>query len=562
MSSDDKVVGRQDDLPLNAVLGSDLALSISDALRDDDPLVWVNGAFTRLTGYPAEEVLGRNCRFLQGADTDPVAVARIRTALDEQRAVATVIRNYRRDGTPFWNQVVISPVVDESGRVTHHIGIQVDVTDRVVAERAQDLEIDVPHEATARLDLLARISDELAQRLEYDDAVDALGDIAVPALATWGFVAVTDDRGRFDRIHLAVADPADREAAQALADEDIGWLSRAPKIIEALTSGPGFVATPYAIDVASLPGRTTPTQLELLRRLGLGSAMVVPLWARDRVLGVLTLVAVDGFTADAVVTAAHLGRRAGLALDNVRLFLAERSAAVTLQRSLLPEIPAIPGLDVAAAYIPSARRAEVGGDWFDVLPLPDGAVGLAVGDVVGHDLLAAAAMGQLRSLLRSYAWEGSSPGHVLARADELVRGLDIADIATCAYLRWESSGSGAHVTYARAGHPPPLLRLTGGEVLALDDGLSTPIGVAGPGGAEAKVDVPTGATLVLYTDGLVERRDRGLREGIEALAAALSALPDDADATAVKDRLVEAFVGDHQEDDVCLLVVRRALPTT
>lgn len=562
MSSDDKVVGQQDDLPLNAVLSSDLALSISDALRDDDPLVWVNGAFTRLTGYPPEDVLGRNCRFLQGADTDPIAVSRIRTALDQQRAVATVIRNYRRDGSPFWNQVVISPVVDESGRVTHHIGIQVDVTDRVESERHHDLDVDVPHQATARLDLLARISDELAQHLEYDDAVDALGDIAVPALATWGFVAVTDDRGKFDRIHLVVADPEDRATARALAHEDISWLSRAPKIIEALTSGPGFVATPYAIDVAGLPGRTTPAQLDLLRRLGLGSAMVVPLRARDRVLGVLTLVAVDGFTADAVVTAAHLGRRAGLALDNVRLFLAERTATLTLQRSLLPEIPQIPGLDIAAAYIPSGRRAEVGGDWFDVLPLPDGAIGLTVGDVVGHDLRAAAVMGQLRSLLRSYAWEGSSPGEVLTRVDGLVRGLDIADIATCVYLRWRSTDVGADVTYARAGHPPPLLRLAGGEVRSLDGALRTPLGLEGSGGTEGTVVVPVGATLVLYTDGLVERRDRGLRDGIAALTTELGAVPDDADATMVRDLLVKTFVGTHQEDDVCLLVVRRAPPTS
>jgi serine phosphatase RsbU (regulator of sigma subunit) len=171
-------------------------------------------------------------------------------------------------------------------------------------------------------------------------------------------------------------------------------------------------------------------------------------------------------------------------------------------------------------------------------------------------------MGQLRSLLRSYAWEGSSPGEVLARADELVRGLDIADISTCAYLRWRSNGEGAHVTYARAGHPPPLLRLEGGVVRALDEGLSTPIGLAGPGGAEATIDVPASATLVLYTDGLVERRDRGLREGIALLTQELSALPDDLDATSVKDRLVERFVGPHQEDDVCLLVVRRARPTS
>jgi serine phosphatase RsbU (regulator of sigma subunit) len=171
-------------------------------------------------------------------------------------------------------------------------------------------------------------------------------------------------------------------------------------------------------------------------------------------------------------------------------------------------------------------------------------------------------MGQLRSLLRSYAWEGSSPGEVLARADELVRGLDIADIATCVYLRWRSTDDGARVTYARAGHPPPLLRLGGGEVVALDGALRTPIGLAGSGGAEGVVDVPVGATLVLYTDGLVERRDRGLRDGIAALAAELSTVPDDVDAAAVRDRLVTTFVGTHQEDDVCLLVVRRALPTT
>ncbi|MET0789167.1 MAG: SpoIIE family protein phosphatase [Cellulomonas sp.] len=560
MSSDDDVMSA-----LDAVLASDLALSISDALQPGEPLVWVNAAFVRLTGYPADEVLGRNCRFLQGADTDPLVVARIRTALDEGRVSASVISNYRRDGSQFWNQVVISPVVDETGRVTHHIGIQADVTDRIDADRARardDLGLDLVEQSSARLELLARVSDEMAQHLDYDAAVDALGDVAIPALATWGFVAITDDRGRFSRVHLVAGDPHDRDAARALANEDVGWLSRSPKIAEALTSEPGFVATPYSIDVSGLPGRTTPGQLALLERLGLGSAMVVPLRARDRVLGVLTLVAVHGFSADAVVTAAHLGRRAGLALDNVRLFLAERTAALTLQHSLLPEIPRIAGLDVATAYVPSTRRTEVGGDWFDVLPLPDGAIGLAVGDVVGHDLRAAAAMGQLRSLLRSYAWEGSSPGEVLARADELVRGLDIADIATCAYLRWHSTEDGAQVTYARAGHPPPLLRLAGGEVLALDEGLSTPIGLAGPGGAEAKIDVPAGATLVLYTDGLVERRDRGLREGIAALTATLSALPDDADATVVKDRLVEAFVGAHQEDDVCLLVVRRALPTS
>jgi serine phosphatase RsbU (regulator of sigma subunit) len=283
--------------------------------------------------------------------------------------------------------------------------------------------------------------------------------------------------------------------------------------------------TPYAIDVTSLPRRTTPAQLEALRVLGLGSALVVPLRARDRVIGVLTLAheSLDGFGPEVVVTAAHLGRRAGLALDNVRLFLAERDAAITLQHSLLPEIPPLPGLDVAATYVPSARQAEIGGDWFDVLRVRDGSIGLAVGDVVGHDLRAAATMGQLRSLLRAAAWEGDRPARVLARVDEVVRGLDIAGIATCVFARWEPEGDGARLTYARAGHPPGMLRLPDGEVRRLEGALRTPIGIGDPVDAasaagEVEVHVPAGATLVLYTDGLVERRDRGLRDGIAELA--------------------------------------------
>jgi len=535
----------------------DVAVCVTDPRLPDDPVVWVNDAFTRTTGYPADEAVGRNCRFLQGPETDPVAVAQVRAALDEGHVAATVLRNHRRDGSAFWNQLVIGALHDDAGAVTHRVGVLVDVTARVGADPVRS---GLDLHAGSRLELLARVSDELARHLDYEAAVDALADLAVPALATWGFVAVTDDRGRFEHVHVVAGDTDAGELAQALADQDLGWLRRAPSISEALATHPGYVALPYEIDTAGLPARTTPSQLALLRRLGLGSALVVPLRARDRVIGVLCLVheKPDGFTPDTVVTAAHLSRRAGLALDNVRLFLAQRTAALTLQHGLLPEIPTIPGLDVAAQYVPSARLAAVGGDWFDVLPLPDGTVGLAVGDVVGHDLAAAASMGQLRSLLRSFAWDGAAPARVLARTDELVRGLDVADIATCVYARL-SAPDGARLEYARAGHPPPLLRLPGGTVTRLDGVLGTPIGIAGPGRptTEEVVDLPHGSTLVMYTDGLVERRDRGLRDGIDALATALTAIPDDATATQVRDRLVAELLGEHQEDDVCLLVVRR-----
>lgn len=544
------------DLHTRAAIASDLSFTISDPNQPDDPLIWVNPAFERVTGYSAEDAVGRNCRFLQGEHTDRAVVGRMREALDAGVTIADTLLNYRKDGTPFWNQVVISPVLDSEGRVTHHVGIQADVTARIDSQVARETALDRARVSTERLELLAEVSGTLAQHLDYGTAVTALAELAVPRLATWGFVAVTNDRGGVETLHVATRDPGSRAAAEALEHDDVSWLTRSPSVQEALASDLGHVAAPFPVDVASLPGRTTRAQLELLERLGLAHALVVPLRARDRVLGVMCLVVGPGaaFSEDDVVTAAHIGHRAGLGLDNVRLYAREREAALTLQRSLLPEIPDLPGLDVAAAYIPALRRAQVGGDWFDVLALPDGAVGLAVGDVVGHDLNAAASMGQLRSVLRSYAWAGDPAAAVVGRLDELVRGLGMADIATCVYLRLEDGA--AH--YTRAGHPPPLLRAPDGEVAWLDAGLTTPVGIPTLGRPieEGRVLLEPGATLVIYTDGLVERRDRSLREGMDALGAELRGLAVDASAEQVCSALLARFVEEDQEDDVCLLVVR------
>lgn len=555
---------RAGDLHARAAMASELSFTISDPHAEDDPLVWVNPAFERVTGYTAADSVGRNCRFLQGPGTDRATVDRLREALRRGETFAETLLNYRKDGTPFWNQVVISPVLDADGVITHHVGIQADVTERVELERARDEALDEARVTSERLQLLAEVVDALAHHLDYADAVDALADVAVPALATWGFVTVTTDAGRIERIHIATTHPGSAGAARILETEDISWLTRSPSVAAALASESGYVAAPFRVDLASLPDRTTPRQLEALEALGLGSALVVPLRARDRVIGVLCLVhdSVDGFPRSVVDTAAHLGQRAGLALDNVRLYLREREAALTLQHSLLPEIPDVEGLDIAASYVPAVHRAQVGGDWFDVLPLPDGALGLAVGDVVGHDLRAAASMGQLRSVLRSYAWSGEHAGRVIAHLDELVRGLGMADISTCVYLRLEVTDGDAEgsrrLTYSRAGHPTPLLRLPGGEVVALDGALSTPIGVTtlGEPAPQAEQLMPRGSVLVVYSDGLVERRDRSLREGIAELTRTLAALPAGASAAEVRDELVERLVLARQEDDVCLLVVR------
>jgi len=538
-----------------------LAMTVSDPRLPGDPVVWANTAFTALTGYPLDEVRGRNCRFLQCEDTDPEAVARLRAALERGDDVQEVLLNTRKDGSQFWNQLAITQLRDAAGQVTHRVGVQVDVTAEAVGEAARTLELSLMHRTADRLELLARMGEELSRHLEVDDAVDALADLVVPRLATWGFVAMASETGHMERVHVVTADPEHAAVAHALGTQGTTWLTRSPRVAQTLGAGDDHVPMPMPVDVASLPSRTTPDELRLLRTLGLGSALLVPLTGRDRVLGVLCLVHrdTDGFDRETVVTAAHLGRRAGVLLENVRLYLAERDAALTLQHSLLPVLGDVGGLDVAASYLPSGRRAEVGGDWFDAFVLPDGAVSLAVGDVVGHDLRAAASMGQLRSLLRASVWRGDRPGEALERLDGLVRALDVADIATCVLVRWERTPTGARLTWASAGHPPVLVRLPGGQVQGLDGARSTPIGLppVRPGTApEAATDVPHGAFVVLYSDGLVERRDRGLREGIETLSAALAAVPGDATASQVCDALTGALVDEHQEDDVCLLVVR------
>ncbi len=367
----------------------------------------------------------------------------------------------------------------------------------------------------------------------------SLAETVVAETADWGAVAMVNERGRVEQLHVAATDPALRDAAEELEGLPTTWFTRAPAVRAALRPE-ADPAQPYPIDRESLAGRTTRDQLAVLERLGLGTALVVPLRARERPLGVIMLVRRGAsFAPEHVATAGHVAHLAGLSLENVRLFERERTVALTLQRRLLPEVPHVDGLDVAATYLPAQHPAEVGGDWFDVLALPDGATGLAVGDVVGHDMSAAASMGQLRSVLRSYAWSGEPAGRVIERLDELVRGLGMADVATCVYLRLADG----HLEYSRAGHPSPAVLLPTGAVRTLDGGLRTPVGVRSLTSvtAQAEADLPVGATLVAYSDGLVERRDRGLREGLLALHVALAAAPAGAGAGAIRDHLIDAL---------------------
>ena len=548
-----------------AVVAAGLSFTISDPRLPDNPLVFVNPAFERTTGYSREEVEGTNCRFLQGPATDPAAVQAVRDALAAEEHATVTLLNYRKDGSAFWNELSLSPVYDASGTLSHYVGIQSDVTTRVAVEHERERHLAAERAARSeaeraqrRLALLAEATSMLAATLDVDESLDRLTSLVVPLMADWCTVHLLTPEGRVQRVAARHRD-ADREPLlrrlEELQPEGLTSRSRTAGV---LGGGPP-VLVDHIDDAVLVNGIDDPELLETYRALGLRSAMVVPLRARRQVLGALSLFA-DGsgrtFDDDDLATAADLARRAALTVDNARLYQREHEVAEQLQRSLLPQLPAVPGLDRAARYLPGSTAAQVGGDWYDLFRLPDGPVGLAIGDVMGHDMAAAASMGQLRSVLQSYAWQGSEPDVVLDRLDQLVQGLDMAQLATCLYGRLElptADGPG-RLRVANAGHLPLALRSPDGTVRLVATEPALLVGAAlGTDRTTVEEPVEPGSVLVLYTDGLVEHRGRSLDEGLAALQVALSSAPDDAER--ICDHLLAELAGD-LEDDVALLVVR------
>ena len=520
-----------------AVVATDICFTISDPRQDDDPLVWVNPAFTRVTGYPFDEVVGRNCRFLQGPATDQAALQELREGMVQRRPVTVTLLNHRKDGTAFWNQLSVSPVFDGRGELVSFVGVQSDVSQRVVADaerdrafRAETTAREAAEQAQRRLLLMAEGTGLLSATLDAAELLRSLAHICVPELAEWSFVVGLDDHGQVAQA-AAAHSGGSRSELDVLTELVLG---RAPH-----AGSPA--ATAVADGVATLHRDLTPERLapffrtadglRLVTDLGIRSMLTIPLTARGRTLGVLTLArSEDDFADGDVEVATDLGRRAAMAVDNARLYQQELSVAVALQRSLLPALPEIAGVIAVAHYESASAAAAVGGDFYDLIALPDGAVAMAIGDVAGHDIDAAAQMGQLRGLLRACAYEGGSadPGSVLDRLDRLVIGLGLGTLATVTYacavpVAGEPGSWRLHV--ATAGHPPLVWHRPDGTVVQLDEPRGLMIGVdAGRPRATVSYDLPAGSTVVAYTDGLVEHRGADLDAGTGALLAALAAV--------------------------------------
>ncbi|MEU2713630.1 SpoIIE family protein phosphatase [Streptomyces sp. NPDC007205] len=307
------------------------------------------------------------------------------------------------------------------------------------------------------------------------------------------------------------------------------------------------------------------------------SKLAVPMVAHDTVVGLAQFARTKGsepFGDRDRELAVELAARAAVCIDNARLYRREHERALILQRSLLPPgDPEASGLDIACRYLPGNAATEVGGDWFDVIELPGHRTALVVGDVMGRGLRAAVAMGELRTAVRTLALLDLEPAEVLSALDEIARGLgtpggvqqatrtarqprdaDLSEVylATCVYAVYDSVTR--RCTFANAGHLPPVLVEPGEAALMLDVPPGMPLGVGGEPFEEVEVELPEGALLALYTDGLVESRDHPLDEGLQAFVGALTdpsqPLED------VCDHVLSTLDTHHGEDDIALLMAR------
>ena len=421
-----------------------------------------------------------------------------------------------------------------------------DVTERRVAQE--------------RLAMLARVSAELAGTLDAGVATARLPRLLVPALGDWCVLTVVEDDGRPRDVGWWHADPSQRPLVDRYAAVRLDSMPVTSPVVRALM---GETVVSASSDVVDLLPAGDARELALL--LGVSSGVTLPLRGRGRTLGVLTLY-YDGArrpTDAELSTAREVADRVGLALDNARLFSEQRKLAEELQRSLLSGPVQFDQAHVVVRYTPAAEAARVGGDWYDAFIQPSGSMMVVIGDVVGHDTAAAADMGQLRSLLRGIAtYSDAGPGEVLRGLDAAMAQLQLDTYATAAVARFEQTPDEAargvtRMRWTNAGHLPPLVIHPDGTLAALAEWKGELLlGVdAAVRRDESVVTLDDGTTVLLFTDGLIERRDADLDEGMARLreaAADLAGAPLDV----LCDQLVDRLVHGRPEDDVALVAVR------
>jgi PAS domain S-box-containing protein len=477
-------------------------------------------------------------------------------------------------------EINLSPVRDPAGRVRGVLVVAFDTTDQ--------------HLARERLALVNEANTRIGTTLDMTRTAEELVEVAVPRLADFSTIDLLDSVYRGDE---PTPDPYEftapfrRMACGSVLDGSPealvrpGQVSAIPGHSPALARLTGGVIVKFA-DLQRAIDRWSEHDRERAAHTagyGFHSLMLVPLRARGATLGIAVFVRhrrAEPFEDDDLVVAEEIVARAAVCIDNARRYTREFATALTLQRSLLPRsLPRQAAVQVATRYLPAGAGVAVGGDWFDVIRLSGSRVGLVVGDVTGHGIHAAATMGQLRTAVRTLADIDLEPGELLARLDDVVArladeeglppdGEAVTDLsATCLYAVYDPVTR--RCSLARAGHPPPAVVSPDGTAEFLDLPANPPLGLGGLPFEDTETELPEGSLLVLYTDGLIESRQRDIDTGLTAMRKVLRDVrvrpggPQDETPSleAVCDSLVDALLPERAEDDAALLVARtRALP--
>ncbi|MEU9846202.1 SpoIIE family protein phosphatase [Streptomyces sp. NPDC047985] len=528
-------------------------------------LLLVNPTLEQLTGIPAAEHLGRGPRallpFLDGDALESTMREVLATGVPVQgrSVVGRVPADADQDRA--WS-LSCYRLEDPGGRLIGVALTLADVTDRYRASAEAA-------EARRRLALVARASAELGTTLDLEFTARELAELVVGEVADVAEVDVLDPV-------LAAADTgapvgtgpqAFRALAVAASHEIPGLLTARPPDAATVHAEDRLVTRCVTTGRPVLVSRIAEGDLPRLARdedavarlvaAGAHSCLAVPLVARGQVLGVLHLIRtrdVRPFDDEDVAMAGELAARAAVCIDNARWYQNVRGTALTLQRHLLPHRPTQPaGLRIAYRYLPAEATRGIGGDWFDAIPLPCGRTALVVGDVMGHGINAAAAMGQLRTATRALAGLELSPGQVLRHLDRVTADL-YETTATCVYAVVDPRRRTYRV--ALAGHPPPVLVRPGRAPRLLDLPTGVPLGVGGVPFHTALLELHMEDRLVLYTDGLVETRDEPidtrLRALLDVLAEPFASLEETCD------RVLAGLRRPERDDDVALLLAQLA----
>jgi PAS domain S-box-containing protein len=530
----------------------------------------VNPAAERLLGRAAPAMLGEDAHDLLHRDADGRRIPREQCTL--LRAVAEKAETreegrvcLRGDGrliTTYWSA---SPLTDD-GAFSGMAVLFTDAAGDRSARRERAAYTRALEDLTERLTLVAEITDVLGQTLETDEALARLGRLLVPRLADWAAVDLRVGSGQVHRV--AVTGPEGRDAAQEDWQEHLpeaGEETRSP-LVQVLSGGDPVLQR-EADMTAPVASALATVHNGFLRATGARSAVTVPLGSGRQVTGALTLVRTDPahpFDTDDLTVVSDIGRRVGLVIDNARRFGRQRAVAEAMQRNLLAPLPQPGRLRLAARYQPAPAGSQVGGDWYDAFERKDGTLALVIGDVVGHDLTAAAGMAQLHGILRSLTWDHTGPpGAVVDRLDDAMPAITTVPMATLvlALLEGDPHTGPWALRWTSAGHPPPLLLTRDGQAQYLEAGQGLLLGAPpGTGGSRpsAAQSLPPGSTLLLYTDGLIEIPGSDLDTGLARLrrhALALAHEPLDT----LCDQL-PARMPPGSTDDVALLALRLPSP--